>query len=314
MAARSPAGARRGARAGDPAGALRPRPAPRSRGRGAGRGHGVLLPQRLPDHRTAPPGARRADRDRPGGVLPPRAAPAACAGRVPRRDDGRGARARLPCRQEPGRHSPVLLYVGNWVRAFGGSLGTVGITWSLAVEEQFYLVWPVVVLASPASGAPPARGRGAGLALRGHRQVRAVGRRRRPGPRLLRVGHPGARVAGRLRPRAGAAPRPATPPRPGALARRPARGAARLRGAAGRAGPVGGLPRPRPAGHRRDHLRGRDRQRAPVAVVARARARRPPLLRDVPVAHAARPRRLPGLRRRSPPRSRWSWRSPRPGG
>jgi peptidoglycan/LPS O-acetylase OafA/YrhL len=46
----------------------------------------------------------------------------------------------------------VVLYVANWVRAVRGfdTLGLFEHLWSLSVEEQFYLLWPVVVLGATA--------------------------------------------------------------------------------------------------------------------------------------------------------------------
>lgn len=43
----------------------------------------------------------------------------------------------------------VLLYFGNWVRAFSSAESPLGLyehTWSLSIEEQFYLTWPLLLV------------------------------------------------------------------------------------------------------------------------------------------------------------------------
>jgi peptidoglycan/LPS O-acetylase OafA/YrhL len=39
-----------------------------------------------------------------------------------------------------------LGYVANWAYAYGADLGLLAHTWSLSVEEQFYLLWPLLLI------------------------------------------------------------------------------------------------------------------------------------------------------------------------
>jgi peptidoglycan/LPS O-acetylase OafA/YrhL len=41
---------------------------------------------------------------------------------------------------------PTVFYYANWSMVSGHDLGVLNPTWSLAVEEQFYLLWPVLLL------------------------------------------------------------------------------------------------------------------------------------------------------------------------
>jgi peptidoglycan/LPS O-acetylase OafA/YrhL len=59
---------------------------------------------------------------------------------------------------------PTLLYGANWVEAFGGTLPYFGPTWSLSIEEQFYFLWPLLLIASSRWTRGPLVVAGAGIA------------------------------------------------------------------------------------------------------------------------------------------------------
>jgi len=67
----------------------------------------------------------------------------------------------------PDRFVASVFYVTNWSVMAGGTPGVTDHAWSLAIEEQFYLSWPLLVALAPRRLAPIALvGVGAGLLIR----------------------------------------------------------------------------------------------------------------------------------------------------
>ena len=134
----------------------------------------------------------------------------------------------------------TAIYIANWWQLSGpgsywqafGTPAPLNHTWSLAIEEQFYVIWPIIALIVWKVAKRPARALLALVGDRHHRVHRrpvvALQARDRRGPRLPRHRHPGGLDPRRLRGRHRSLD-PQPPRQTGGLALAPPAGAGRPR-------------------------------------------------------------------------------------